>query len=88
MGGILKTELMKLMDRYPFIGDVRGKGLMIGMELFPEAAGARRFCQKLMEKRILCKETHDNIIRFAPPLIIAKDEIDWALDRIGSVLIE
>jgi len=58
------------------------------VELFPEAGGARRFCKKLMEKRLLCKETHENTIRFSPPLIITKDEIDWALDRIEPVLSE
>jgi len=72
----------------PYIKDVRGKGLMIGMELLPEAGGARPFCLKLMEKRLLCKETHDNIIRFAPPLIITKDEIDWALNKIEPILTE
>ena len=61
---------------------------MIGVELFPEAGGARRFCEKLMEKGLLCKETHENTIRFSPPLIITKDEIDWALDRIEPVLSE
>jgi ornithine--oxo-acid transaminase len=68
------------------IKEIRGKGLLIGLELFSEAGGARSYCEKLMEKGLLCKETHDNIIRFAPPLVIAKDEIDWALERIADVL--
>jgi ornithine--oxo-acid transaminase len=71
----------------PYIKDVRGKGLLIGVELFPEAGGARRFCEKLMTRGLLCKETHENTIRFAPPLVIEKQEIDWALDRIEPVLI-
>ena len=67
------------------IKEVRGKGLMIGMELLPEAGGARQYCEKLKEKGLLCKETHNHIIRFAPPLVIEKDEIDWAMDRIAGV---
>ena len=68
------------------IKEVRGKGLMIGMELLPEAGGARQYCQKLKGKGLLCKETHENIIRFAPPLVITKDVIDWALEQIEAVL--
>jgi ornithine--oxo-acid transaminase len=70
----------------PGIKEVRGKGLMIGMELLPEAGGARQYCQKLKEKGLLCKETHENIIRFAPPLVITKDVVDWALEQIEAVL--
>jgi ornithine--oxo-acid transaminase len=72
----------------PYIKNVRGKGLMIGVELIPEAGGARRFCEKLMTKGLLCKETHENTIRFAPPLVIKKEEIDWALERIEPVLVK
>ena len=70
----------------PHIKEVRGKGLLIGVELKPEAGGARRFCEALMGRGLLCKETHENVIRFAPPLIIDQATIDWALDRIGPVL--
>ncbi|MBW1835797.1 MAG: ornithine--oxo-acid transaminase [Deltaproteobacteria bacterium] len=70
----------------PLIKEIRGKGLLIGLEFFSEAGGARSYCLKLMEKGLLCKETHDNIIRFAPPLVIVKDEIDWVLERIATVL--
>jgi len=70
----------------PHIKEVRGKGLWIGMELYPEAGGARRFCEALQREGLLCKETHVNTIRFAPPLVITKDEIDWALERIAKVL--
>ena len=69
----------------PRIKEVRGKGLLIGVEFYPEAGGARQYCEKLMAKGLLCKETHDNIIRFAPPLVITKDVIDWALERIEDV---
>ncbi len=70
----------------PHVKEVRGKGLLIGVELKPEAGGARRFCVALQEKGILAKETHDNVIRFAPPLVIDKETIDWALPSIRDVL--
>ncbi|MDK2972272.1 MAG: ornithine--oxo-acid transaminase [Candidatus Sumerlaeota bacterium] len=70
----------------PHVKEVRGRGLMIGVELHPDAGGARRFCEALMKRGILCKETHEHIIRFAPPLVITKDEVDWALEQIGPVL--
>jgi ornithine--oxo-acid transaminase len=70
----------------PNIKEIRGKGLMIGVELHEAAGGARRFCEALMARGLLCKETHKNVIRFAPPLIIQKGEIDWAMERITPVL--
>ncbi|HNE66768.1 MAG TPA: ornithine--oxo-acid transaminase [Anaerolineales bacterium] len=70
----------------PHIKEVRGRGLLIGVELKPEAKGARRFCEALQTKGILAKETHDNVIRFAPPLVIDKETIDWALPSIREVL--
>jgi ornithine--oxo-acid transaminase len=70
----------------PQIKEIRGRGLMIGVELQPQAGGARRFCEALMARGLLCKETHKNVIRFAPPLIIRKEEIDWAMERIAPVL--
>jgi ornithine--oxo-acid transaminase len=70
----------------PHVKEIRGKGLLIGVELNPEAGGARRFCEALMAKGILAKETHENVIRFAPPLIIDQKTVDWALVRIGEVL--
>ncbi len=70
----------------PHVKEVRGKGLWIGVELNPTAGGARRFCEALQGEGLLCKETHVNIIRFAPPLVITKEEIDWAMERIANVL--
>lgn len=70
----------------PHVKEVRGKGLLIGVELKPEAGGARRFCEALQARGILCKETHQHVIRFAPPLIIDRATIDWALERITEVL--
>jgi len=68
------------------IKEVRGKGLFIGIELNEEAGGARRYCEKLEENGVLCKETHEHIIRLAPPLIISKEEINWAFSHIKNVL--
>jgi ornithine--oxo-acid transaminase len=70
----------------PHVKEVRGKGLLIGVELKPSAGGARRFCEALQEKGILAKETHDHVVRFAPPLVIDKETIDWALPSIRDVL--
>lgn len=84
MGEYFLSRLSEIKSHH--IKEVRGKGLLIGVELVPEAGGARRFCEKLMQKGLLCKETHENVIRFTPPLVIRKEEIDWALDRIYEVL--
>jgi len=70
----------------PHVKEVRGKGLWIGIELHREAGGARRFCEALQREGLLCKETHDHVIRIAPPLTIKKEEIDWAVERLAKVL--
>ncbi len=70
----------------PHIKEIRGRGLMIGIELLPEAGGARRYCEALLKKGLLCKETHEHVIRIAPPLVIQKEEVDWALERLDDVL--
>ncbi len=70
----------------PYVKEVRGKGLLIGVEIKEEHGTARPFCERLMELGILAKETHHQVIRFAPPLVIQKEEIDWALERIEQVL--
>ena len=68
------------------VKEVRGKGLMLAIELLPNTGGARQYCYALMNKGLLCKETHEDIIRIAPPLVIAREEIDWALDNIATVI--
>jgi ornithine--oxo-acid transaminase len=68
------------------VKEVRGRGLLIGVELYDEAGGARRFCEALLAEGILCKETHDNVIRFAPPLTIAWEDFEWCLPRVTKVL--
>ena len=84
MGDYFMSKLKAI--KSPHIKEVRGKGLLIGVELVPEAGGARRFCQQLLRQGLLCKETHKHVIRFTPPLIISKEDVDWALERIESVL--
>lgn len=84
MGAYFLEQLMEIPS--PHVKEVRGKGLLIGVELKPEAGGARRFCEALRQEGILAKETHEHVIRFAPPLIIRREEIDWALPRIRRVL--
>ena len=70
----------------PAVKEVRGRGLLIGVELYPEAGGARRYCEMLQEAGILAKETHDHVIRFAPPLVIEKETLDLAIGIIADVL--
>ncbi|OGO65005.1 MAG: ornithine--oxo-acid transaminase [Chloroflexi bacterium RBG_19FT_COMBO_55_16] len=70
----------------PHVKEIRGKGLLVGVELKPSAGGARRFCEALSKQSILAKETHEHVIRFAPPLVIDQATIDWALPRIREVL--
>ncbi|CEG28389.1 ornithine--oxo-acid transaminase [Bacillus sp. B-jedd] len=67
----------------PMIKEIRGKGLFIGVEL---TEPARKYCEQLKEEGLLCKETHETVIRFAPPLVISKEELDWAIERIKKVL--
>ncbi|MCL6480596.1 MAG: ornithine--oxo-acid transaminase [Firmicutes bacterium] len=84
MGAYFLDGLRKLNS--PHVREVRGRGLLIGIEIRPESGPARSFCERLMEQGVLCKETHQQVIRFAPPLVIRREEIDWALERIARVL--
>lgn len=84
LGWYFTEQLKKIKSSY--VKEVRGKGLLIGVELHPEAGGARKFCEALQHEGLLCKETHDHVIRFAPPLVIKRDEVDWALEKIDKVL--
>lgn len=83
-GAYFKGRLTSIQSKH--VKEVRGLGLFIGVELHPQAGGARRFCEALRDEGVLCKETHEHVIRFAPPLIITPDEIDWAMERIERVL--
>ena len=80
----------RLMERLrrlesPYIKEVRGRGLMVGLEVTHEADGARRFCEALAERGVLCKETHGTVIRFAPPLVVTSEQIDWLADQVEIV---
>jgi ornithine--oxo-acid transaminase len=85
--GAYFMERLQAIDS-PHVAEVRGVGLWIGIELKSQAGGARRFCEALQRDGLLCKETHEHVIRIAPPLTIRQDEIDWALTRIERVLTE
>ena len=84
IGEYFADRLAEIPSRH--LKEVRGKGLLIGAELKPSAGGGRRFAEALQENGILVKETHENVLRFAPPLIIDRETVDWALDRIFPVL--
>ena len=86
MGDYMLKKLRKLDS--PMIKDVRGLGLFIGVEIDPALSTARDVCERLMQRGILSKETHDTVVRLAPPLTISRSEIDWALDRLNAVLAE
>jgi ornithine--oxo-acid transaminase len=81
LGAYFLAQLQTL--RSPDLKDVRGKGLWIGIELH---GPARPYCEALKEEGILCKETHDRVIRIAPPLVITREEVDWAFERIRKVI--
>ena len=83
LGRYLLTELRRI--RSPLIRDVRGLGLFIGVEVDPAQASARQVCDRLMARGILSKDTHGTVVRFAPPLTITREQIDWALQRIRHV---
>jgi ornithine--oxo-acid transaminase len=84
LGQYFREQLKGL--NYPFITDVRGRGLLIGVEIDSNTCSARDVCEALLEKGILSKETHDTVVRFAPPLVITKAEIDEAIKQIDAAL--
>ena len=84
LGSQLSARLSML--RSPKIREVRSIGLWAGVELVPEAGGARPYCLALKERGMLCKDTHGSTIRLAPPLVITRDQLDWAVDQLAAVL--
>jgi ornithine--oxo-acid transaminase len=84
LGTYFLDQLAEIPSKH--VKEVRGRGLFIGVELNEASGGARRFCEALQKTGILAKETHNYVIRFAPPLVIDKETIDWALPRIREVL--
>ncbi|MGM0836893.1 MAG: ornithine--oxo-acid transaminase [Bacillota bacterium] len=81
LGNYMQDELRKINN--PIIKDIRGRGLFIGVEL---TEAARPYCEKLKEEGLLCKETHETVIRFAPPLVISQEDLDWAIGKVKKVL--
>ncbi|MCP3763546.1 ornithine--oxo-acid transaminase [Domibacillus sp. A3M-37] len=80
LGTYFKERLSEI--KHPSIKEVRGRGLFIGVEL---TEAARPYCEQLKQEGLLCKETHETVIRFAPPLIISKEELDWAIEKIEKI---
>jgi ornithine--oxo-acid transaminase len=79
LGAWLLYELRKI--RHPHIKEIRGRGLLIGIELL---VPARSYCERLKELGLLCKETHDCVIRLAPPLIISREDLAWAVEQLRT----
>ncbi len=79
LGAWFLSELKKI--DHPDIKEIRGLGLLVGMEL---KVPARAYCERLQELGLLCKETHDYVIRIAPPLVVKKDELEWAIGQIRT----
>ncbi len=84
MGDRFQTGLKDI--RSNIIKEVRGRGLMLAVELVPEAGGARKYCEALKQRGILAKDTHGDTIRIAPPLVITRDQVDWAVEQFAGVL--
>ena len=86
LGSYLLEKLATL--KSPFIKSLRGKGLFVGIEIDPHRAPAREVCERLMAQGILSKETHATVVRLAPPLVVTREQLDWAVERIALVLKE
>ncbi len=84
MGDYLLGKLHELES--PMVKEIRGRGLFVGIEIDPSLGSAREICEALMDRGLLSKETHETVVRLAPPLVIKGEEIDWAVDQIGQVL--
>ena len=85
--GVRMLERLRAI-KSPALKDVRGRGLWVGAEIEPAVASARTACERLLDKGVLSKETHRTVVRLAPPLVIARDDLDWALDRFEEVVHE
>ncbi|HEX9158385.1 MAG TPA: ornithine--oxo-acid transaminase, partial [Syntrophales bacterium] len=84
LGGYFMDRLRGIRSQH--VREIRGRGLLVGVEIVPTSGPARPFCERLRELGVLCKETHEQVIRFAPPLVIGGEEIDWILERVAKVL--
>jgi ornithine--oxo-acid transaminase len=86
MGDYLMNALRAIDS--PLIAEVRGRGLFVGIEINPRFGSARAVCEALLERGLLSKETHETVVRLAPPLVIARSEIDWAVKQVRDVIAE
>ena len=86
MGEYLVEKLRKIDS--PLISEIRGSGLFVGIEIDPSLGSAREVCERLMDRGLLSKETHETVVRLAPPLIVTREQLDWAVDQIQGVLQE
>ncbi|MBM4429658.1 MAG: ornithine--oxo-acid transaminase [Chloroflexi bacterium] len=86
LGGYFLGHLQEALEGNKRVRQVRGKGLLVGVELEAEVGGARQFCEELAVRGLLCKETHQDVIRFAPPLVIDRGTLDWAMQQIVQTL--
>ena len=86
LGEYMLTQLRGINS--PLIREVRGQGLWIGVDFDPKKVSARKICELMMAKGILSKETHETVVRFAPPLTVTKEQIDWALETLREVIRE
>lgn len=86
LGDYLVGELAKIDS--PLISDIRGSGLFIGVEIDPALGSAREICERLMDRGLLSKETHETVVRLAPPLVVTREQLDWAVSQIREVLRE
>lgn len=84
LGEYFRGKLREM--NFSMVKEIRGKGLLVGVEIKPEYGRARPYCEKLLKKGVICKDTHESTIRFAPPLVVLKEELDWALKQIHEVL--
>jgi ornithine--oxo-acid transaminase len=84
VGARLKAALEAI--RTPKVKAVRGRGLMLAVELWPDAGGARPVCEALAQRGVLAKETHEHTLRISPPLVLSADQADWLAEQIGAVL--
>ena len=86
LGAKLKRAMQGMNS--PLVGEVRGKGLWIGVEIDPSYCSARLVCERLMDRGVLSKETHETVVRFAPPLMISEEDMDWGIDQFRAVIRE
>lgn len=86
LGSYFLGHLQEALEGNERVSQVRGKGLLVGVELKREVGGARQFCEELAVRGLLCKETHEDVIRFAPPLVIDRTTLDWAMEQIVETL--